>query len=65
MIEAHEKDLRQVFGVLDKHSMVCKPTKASLLVREVEFAGHVVQTGNADRYPENWQHYATAKKPKP
>ena len=42
LIEAHEKDLRQVLGVLDKHSMVCKPTNASLFVREVEFAGHVV-----------------------
>ena len=45
LIEAHEKDLRRVLGVLDKHSMVCKPTKASLFVREVEFAGHVVGRG--------------------
>ena len=28
LIEAHEKDLRRVLGVLDRHSMVCKPTKA-------------------------------------
>ena len=28
LIEAHEKDLRRVLGVLDKHSMVCKPTRA-------------------------------------
>ena len=45
LIEAHEKDLRQVFGVLDNHSMVCKPTRASLFVREVEFAGQVVGHG--------------------
>ena len=38
LIEAHEKDLRRVLGVLNKHSMVCKPTKASVFVREVEFA---------------------------
>ena len=49
LIEAHEKDLRRVLGVLDKHSMVCKPTKASLFVREVEFAGHVV--GHGQRRP--------------
>ena len=49
LIEAHEKDLRRVLGVLDKHSMVCKPTKASLFVREVGFAGHVV--GHGERRP--------------
>ena len=45
LIEAHEKDLRPVLEVLDKHSMVCKPTKASLFVREVDFAEHVVGHG--------------------
>ena len=49
IIKAHEKDLRLVFGVLDKQSMACKPTKASLFVREVEFAGHVV--GHGQRRP--------------
>ena len=49
LIEAHEKDMRRVLGVLDKHSMVCKPTKASVFVREVEFAGHVV--GHGQRRP--------------
>ena len=49
LIEAHEKDLRRLLGVLDKHSMVCKSTKASLFVREVEFAGHVV--GHGQRRP--------------
>ena len=29
LIEAHEKDLRRVLSKLDKHNMVCKPTKAS------------------------------------
>ena len=42
VIAAHEEDLRKVLDELDKHSMVCKRTKASLFVREVEFAGHVV-----------------------
>ena len=42
LIEAHENDMRRVLRVFRKHSMVCKPTKASLCVREVEFAGHVV-----------------------
>ena len=45
LIEAHEKDLRRVLSELDKHNMVCKPTKASLFVKEVEFAGHVVAHG--------------------
>ena len=51
LIEAHEKDLRRVLGELDKHNMVCKPTKASLFVREVEFAGHVVGHGQHCRIP--------------
>ena len=49
LIEAHEKDLRQVLNELHKHNMVCKPTKASLFVKEVEFAGHVV--GHGQRRP--------------
>ena len=49
LIAAHDKDLRKVLDELDKHSMVCKPTKASLFVREVEFAGHVV--GHGQRRP--------------
>ena len=49
LIEAHEKDLRKVLSELDKHNMVCKPTKASLFVKEVEFAGHVV--GHRQRRP--------------
>ena len=38
LMEAHERDLRRVLAVLDKYSMVCKLTKASLLVTEVGFA---------------------------
>ena len=49
LIEAHEKDLRRVLSELDKHNMVCKPTKASLFVKEVGFAGHVV--GHGQRRP--------------
>ena len=49
LIDAHEKDLRQVLSELNKHNMVCKPTKASLFVKEVEFAGHVV--GHGQRRP--------------
>ena len=49
LIEAHDKDLRRVLSELDKHNMVCKPTKASLFVKEVEFAGHVV--GHGQRRP--------------
>ena len=49
LIKAHEKDLRRVLDVLDRHQMVCKPTKASLFVKEVEFAGHVV--GHEQRRP--------------
>ena len=49
LIEAHEKDLRRVLGELVKHNMACKPTKASLFAREVEFAGHMV--GHGQRRP--------------
>ena len=49
LIDAHEKDLRRVLSELDKHNMVCKPTKASPFVKEVEFAGHVV--GHGQRRP--------------
>ena len=49
LIEAHDKDLRQLLSELDKHNMVCKPNKASLLVKEVGFAGHVV--GHGQRRP--------------
>ena len=49
LIEAHEKDLRRVLSELDKHNMVRKPTKASVSVKEVEFAGHVV--GHGQRRP--------------
>ena len=49
LIEAHEKDLRRVLSELDKHNMVCKPTKASLFVKEMEFSGHVV--GHRQRRP--------------
>ena len=49
LIDAHEKDLRRVLSELDKHNMVCKPTKASLFVKEVVFAGHVV--GHGQRRP--------------
>ena len=52
LIEAHEKDLRRVLSELDKHNMVCKPTKASLFVREPEFAGHVVGHGEPRPMPE-------------
>ena len=49
LIEAHEKDRRKVLSELDKHNMVCKRTKASLFMKEVEFAGHVV--GHGQRRP--------------
>ena len=49
LIKAHEKHLRRVLDVLDRHQMVCKPKKASLFVKEVDFAGHVV--GHGQRRP--------------
>ena len=49
LINAHEEDLRRVLDVLDRHQMVCKPTKASLFVKEVEFAGHGI--GHGQRRP--------------
>ena len=66
LIEAHEKDLRRVLGELDKHNMVCEPTKASLFVRELEFAGHVV--GHVQRRPMclgSWRPCTTGRSPRP
>ena len=51
LIEAHEKDLRRVLSELDKQDMVCKPTKASLFVKEVEFVDHVVGRGQGRPMP--------------
>ena len=51
LIKVHEKDLRRVLDVLDRHQMVCKPTKASLFVKEVEFAGHMVGHGQCRPMP--------------
>ena len=34
-----------MLDVLDRHLMVCKPREASLFVKKVEFAGHVVGHG--------------------
>ena len=45
LIKAPEKDMITVLNVLDRHQIVLKPTKASLFVKEVEFAGHVVRHG--------------------
>ena len=42
LIKAPEKDLRRVLDVLDRHQIGCKPTKASLVVKAVVFARHVV-----------------------
>ena len=65
LIDAHEKDLRRVLSELDKHNMVCKPTKVSLFVKEVEFAGHVV--GHRQRVPclGSWRACTTGRSPRP
>ena len=69
LIEAHEKELRKVLSELDKHNMVCKPTKASLFVKEVEFAGHVVGHGQRRPMPgklaslHNWEKPQTISEP--
>ena len=65
LIEAHEKDLRQVLSELDKHNMVCKPTKGSLFVKEVEFAGHVVGQGNAVPCLGSWRPCTSGRSARP
>ena len=50
LINAHQKDLRRVLDVLDRHRKVCKPSQASLFVKVIEFAGHVV--GHGQRRPK-------------
>ena len=49
LMKAHDKELRTVLDILDRHQMVCKPREASLYVKEVEFTGHVV--GHGQRKP--------------
>ena len=44
-IKIHEKDFERVLDVLEGQQMVCKPTRASFFVKEVEFVGHVVGHG--------------------
>ena len=39
------KTCAEFSGAVDRHSMVCKPTRASFFVRDVGFAGHVVGHG--------------------
>ena len=51
--KAHDKDLRRVLDVLDRHQMVCKPTKAFLFVKEVQFAGQGVGHGQRRPMPGN------------
>ena len=51
LIKAHKKHLRRVSDVLDRHQIILKPAKASLFVREVEFAGHVVGLGQPRPMP--------------
>ena len=51
LIKAHEKDLRRVLDVLDRHRMVCKRTKATVFVKEVEFAGQLVVHGQRRTIP--------------
>ena len=51
MIKAHKKDLGRVLDVLHRHQMVCKLTKASLFVKEVEFAEHVMGQGQRRLMP--------------
>ena len=65
LIDAHEKDLRRVLSELDKHNMVCKPTKASLFVKEVEFTGHVVGHGQHRPYLGSWRPCTTGRSPRP
>ena len=60
LIEAHEKDLRRVLGILEKHSMVCKHRKASLFVGQAVFARHVVWHGQRRTRPEK---FALGKNP--
>ena len=65
LIEAHEKDLRPVLSELDKHNMVCKLTKASLFVREVEFPGNVVGHGQRCPMPGKLLPCTTGRSPRP
>ena len=54
LIKAHEKDLRRVLDFLDRHQMVCKPTKASLFVKKIEFAAMWLVMGNAGQCRARW-----------
>ena len=65
LIKVHEKHLRRVLDVLDPHQKLSKPTKASLFVKEVQFAGHVVGHGQRRPVPgklatlNHWERHTT------
>ena len=65
LIKAHEKDLRRVLDPLDRPQMTCRPMKASLFVKEVEFAGRLVDHGQRRPMPgkladlNHWERPAT------
>ena len=65
LIEAHEKDLRQVLSELDEHNMVCKPTKASLFVRKWSLRVTWLVTGNAVPCLGSWRPCTTGRSPRP
>ena len=41
-VESHERALHAVFERLEKHKFFLRPEKCALLLRSVEFLGHVV-----------------------
>ena len=64
-MKAHEKDLRRVLDVLDRHEMVCKPTKASSFAKEVEIEGHAVAHWQRIPMPDMWQLWQIQSNPPP
>ena len=53
-----------MLDVLNRHQMVCRPIKACLFVKEVEFAGHVVCHGQRRWMPGKLAALTHGERPK-
>jgi hypothetical protein len=51
LLENHERDIREVLQVLQKHDLVADWKKVRLFMREVEFCGHVLREGRRGPAP--------------
>ncbi len=47
----HHQDVRRVLETLKEHILIVDPRKANMLMREVEFCGHILREGKRSPVP--------------